>query len=178
MKENYPIRQLQEADVSDLSKFGVDIFRATYAHLLVGDFEQENMKVYLSKAFAEKKLLTELQDDYIRYFGLFDNNVLIGYFKLNYEKRQSMPKPDSFLEIERLYLGQDYQRRGLGKYMLEWIEAWAVKQNYTHIWLRSWERNEIAISFYKKHGMKVTGTTEYKFEESNDLDYVFEKRLT
>ena len=177
MKTKYPIRKLIDADVPELAKLAHDIFKVTYEDKLLGAFERENFQTYLKKAFAEPQILSEVCDSNVEYYGVFDQQKLIGYVKLNHGSGQSLEKPNDFLEIERFYLEPAYQRKGIGQYMFDFISTWSVENNLSTIWLRSWDQNKNAIEFYKKMGLKIVGTTAYKFEESDDLDYVFEKRI-
>ena len=177
MKTQYPIRRLIENDAAELAQLAHDIFKVTYEHKLVGSFEQANFQSYLKKAFTIGQIGEELRDSLVAYYGVFDKTKLIGYVKLNHGEGQSLDKPKDFLEIERFYLDPNYHRKGIGQYMFEFVSDWAMENNCSAIWLRSWERNESAIEFYKKMDLKIVGTTVYKFEESDDLDYVFEKQL-
>lgn len=171
------IRVLTEEDIPSLAKLAHDIFKVTYEDKLIGTFEKANFEVYLKKAFDENQILKELRDTYVEYFGVYEQDILIGYLKLNHGAGQSIAKPKDYLEIERFYLDPKYQKKGIGQIMFDFVSGWAVQNDFTTIWLRSWERNENAIEFYKKMGLEIVGTTVYKFEESNDLDYVFEKSL-
>jgi len=177
MKVEYPIRRLNEKDATELAKLAHDIFKITYEHRLIGSFEQANFQIYLKKAFTESQMVQEINDMNVDYYGVFDQRKMIGYVKLNHGEGQSLKKGNDFLEIERFYLDPRYQRKGIGQHLFEFVSEWAKKNNFNHIWLRSWERNESAIKFYKKMGLEIVGTTVYKFEESDDLDYVFQKSL-
>ena len=173
----YPIVRLEKKNLAELSSFAHDIFKTTYEDKLIGKFEKENFQVYLKKAFSNSQLSKELNDVKVEYFGIFIHDKLEAYLKLNHPGSQSLLKPKNYLEIERFYVSTKQQGRGLGRYLFEWTKAWALSNAYDVIWLRSWERNDKAIEFYKKVGLKIVATAEYKFEESNDIDYVFELAL-
>ena len=175
--ENYTFKKLEEKHALELSVLAHDVFKITYEHKLIGKFEQENFKSYLKKAFAHAQMMKEIKDPNSSYFGVFENNKMIAYQKVNFLGNQTMERPDNHIEIERFYIAPDYQGKGLGRFMIDWITGWAIKHDYVKLWLRSWERNEGGIAFYKKMGLRVKGTAEYKFEESDDVDYVLEKDL-
>lgn len=175
--EKCTILELEEVHAKELSVIAHDVFKVTYEHKLLGKFEQQNFKNYLKKAFAHAQMMKEIQDPNSRYFGVFENQKMIAYQKLNFLENQTMERPDDHIEIERLYIIPAYQGMGLGRYMINWISRWALENKYSKLWLRSWERNEEAIAFYKKMGLEIIGTAEYKFEESDDVDFVIEKDL-
>lgn len=175
--EDYQIIELAPKHAKELSEVAHDVFKISYEHKLIGKFEQENFKVYLKNAFAHAQMMKEIQDEKSKYFGIFHNEKLIAFFKLNFEENQTMERPDNHVEVERFYIIPERQGQGIGKYMLDWISDWAVEQKFVKLWLRSWERNDGGIAFYKRMGLEIVGTTEYKFEESDDVDFVIEKEL-
>jgi len=175
--ENHTIITLEEKHAKELSIIAHDIFKVTYEHKLLGKFEQENFKVYLKNAFAHAQMMKEIQDPNSTYFGLIEDGKIIAYLKVNFLSNQTMERPDNHIEIERFYILPEKQGKGLGRYLLNWISEWAVDKNYVKLWLRSWERNDGGIAFYKKMGLTIKGTAEYKFEESDDVDYVLEMDL-
>ncbi|WP_371873239.1 GNAT family N-acetyltransferase [Lysinibacillus sp. Ag94] len=59
---------------------------------------------------------------------------------------------DDLLEIERIYIRNKYQGKGLGKHLINKAMEIAVAQNKKSIWLGVWEKNDNAIGFYKKMG--------------------------
>jgi ribosomal protein S18 acetylase RimI-like enzyme len=79
--------------------------------------------------------------------------------------------PDHF--IHHLYVGKAWQHKGIGARLLHAV----TKRLPTPITLKCWQKNEAAISFYKKNGFveKEKGTTEegayiifeYKGKNSN-----------
>lgn len=175
--DEFEIKLLEQSEVITLAKFGHDIFKITYEHMLRNEFERLNFRTYLKNAFSVEQINKELCNSNVEFYGLFYKKQMIGYVKLNYLEAQSIKKPNNYLEIERIYLDSDFQRIGLGKFMLDWVFELGRKKNHEFLWLRTWERNKAAILFYKKHGFIYVGKESYKFEESDDVDYVFEKKL-
>lgn len=71
------------------------------------------------------------------------------------------------LEIERIYIKQDYQKHGLGKYLVNKAIEIAMEQNKKKIWLGVWEKNENAIAFYKRWGLFKRDPTPFIWEMKN-----------
>lgn len=174
---NYEIVELKEIHAKQLAEVAHDVFKISYEHKLEGKFEKENFKVYLKNAFAHAQMMKEIQDAKSMYCGIFEEEQLIAFFKLNFLENQTLDRPDNHVEVERFYVVPDKQGNGIGYFMLKWISDWAKHKGYVKLWLRSWERNDGGIAFYTKMGMNISGTAEYKFEESDDVDYVIEKDL-
>ncbi len=59
---------------------------------------------------------------------------------------------DLACEMKRLFIKPEYQRNGYAKTFLEFIERWAVENNYTEIFLDSHQILETAIKMYIKLG--------------------------
>ena len=57
---------------------------------------------------------------------------------------------DESLEIERIYIKGEFQKHGLGKYLLNKSIEIAMEHNKKKIWLGVWEKNENAIAFIRK----------------------------
>lgn len=81
-------------------------------------------------------------------------------------------------KIHKLYISPIYQRKGVGKKMVDYVAQKALKSNNTALFLNVNKNNKTAISFYKKHGFFLVK------EEVIDIgdgfimdDFVFELSL-
>lgn len=55
-------------------------------------------------------------------------------------------------EIWRIYVAVQFQKKGIGKLLLEFAEQQAKRQGYKRIVIWAFKDNYQAISFYQKHG--------------------------
>lgn len=62
-------------------------------------------------------------------------------------------------EISDFWVHPAYQRRGLGRALLDAIEARAVAQGFEELRLKTHARNAAAIAFFKAHGFSVRWLT-------------------
>jgi len=175
--ENCRLEELKEEHAKELAVLAHDTFKITYEDKFFGKSDLLNFKKYLQNAYTHAKIMGEIQDPNSKYFGVFEDEVMIAYLKVNFLGNQTVDRPDEHLEVERLYIVKEKQGKGLGRYMLNWISQWGIERSYEKLWLRAWEKNEGGIGFYKRMGMKIVGTAEYKFEDAADVDYVIEKDL-
>ncbi|MDX5476607.1 MAG: GNAT family N-acetyltransferase, partial [Bacillaceae bacterium] len=137
----------------------------------------ENMKAYLEKAFNLIQLEKELSNVSSEFFFVYFNNEIAGYLKVNTNDAQSEEMGDESLEIERIYIKNQFQRHGLGKYMLNQVIDIAREQNKKKIWLGVWEKNENAIAFYKKMGFVQTGAHAFYMGDEEQTDFIMTKIL-
>ncbi len=80
----------------------------------------------------------------------FTDDEVAGYLKVNVNDAQSEEMGDESLEIERIYIKKEFQKHGLGKYLLNKAIELAMECTKQKIWLGVWENIENAIGFYKK----------------------------
>lgn len=66
------------------------------------------------------------------------------------------------LAITGLFLSKTYQGKGIAKYLMNYFEDLAKKNNYSEIELLVWDNNP-AKDFYKKLGYKTESKKEHKY---------------
>jgi ribosomal protein S18 acetylase RimI-like enzyme len=146
--KNIQIKKVTTNDISQLQEIGRKTFFETFSE----SNTDENMTKYLEEGFSIEKLTEELSSEYSEfYFAHIDNNV-IGYLKLNLGQSQTELKDNAGLEIERIYVLQEYHGRKVGQVLYEYAIKIAEINNVYFVWLGVWEKNTRAISFYKKNG--------------------------
>ena len=109
--ENITVQKISISDLPALQKIGRQTFYETFA----ASNTEENITKYLEEGFSEDKLTTELEDQNAEfYFATLDNEV-IGYLKLNFGASQTELKDDKALEIERIYVLQEFHGKKVGQ---------------------------------------------------------------
>jgi ribosomal protein S18 acetylase RimI-like enzyme len=112
----------------------------------------ENMQKYLAEGFTIEKLTAELiNPNAVFYFAQLDHQV-IGYLKLNFGAAQTVLKDEKALEIERIYVLQEFHGKKVGQILLDTALDMAQKISADYLWLGVWEENPRAIHFYQKNG--------------------------
>lgn len=160
-------------DLDILQEISIETFNDTFKD----QNSPENMKAYLEKAFNLIQLEKELSNVSSEFFFVYFNNEIAGYLKVNTNDAQSEEMGDESLEIERIYIKNQFQRHGLGKYMLNQVIDIAREQNKKKIWLGVWEKNENAIAFYKKMGFVQTGAHAFYMGDEEQTDFIMTKIL-
>lgn len=160
-------------DLYTLQEISYETFNETFKD----QNSPQNMSAYLEKAFNLKQLEKELSNVASQFFFVYFNNEVAGYLKVNTNDAQSEEMGDESLEIERIYIKGEFQKHGLGKYLLNKSIEIAMEHNKKKIWLGVWEKNENAIAFYKKMGFVQDGVHSFYMGDEEQMDFIMIKTL-
>lgn len=147
-EDHIHIEQLTASGVKELQQIGRQTFHETFAE----DNTTENMKYYLETAFAHEQLLKEINDPDSAFFIARVKGRAIGYLKINSEAAQNEPQSKRSLEIERIYVLQEFQGKKVGQLLFQKALEIAYEHQVEYLWLGVWEKNQKAIRFYEKNG--------------------------
>ncbi|MGF6930639.1 ribosomal protein S18 acetylase RimI-like enzyme [Chitinophaga sp. W2I13] len=171
--ENIIIRKVTQNDMAQLQQIGRQTFYETFS---AGNTE-ENMTKYLEEGFTTEKLTAELTNEGSSfYFAVLDDKV-IGYLKLNIGQSQTELQDDKALEIERIYVIQEYHGKKVGQMLYEQAMQIAAQVNAHYVWLGVWEENQRAISFYTKNGFVAFDKHIFKLGDDEQTDIMMKKIL-
>jgi len=160
-------------DLHTLQEIGYETFNETFKH----QNSPENMNAYLDRAFNLEQLEKELSTISSQFFFVYFNHEVAGYLKVNTNDAQSEEMGDETLEIERIYIKNQFQKHGLGKFLFNKAMKMALEGNKKKIWLGVWEKNENAIAFYKKMGFIQTGAHSFYMGDEEQIDLIMTKTL-
>ena len=166
----YEIKKVTIADIQDLQQ----ISRETFSETFGSQNSTENMEKFLNKAYAEEKLRSEIEN---KNSNFYVNNQVAGYLKVNEVDAQTEQVADNALEVERIYLKQNFQHQGLGLVLIKLAEELARKKNKANMWLGVWEKNYQAQTFYKKDGFKRVSQHTFVVGDDPQTDFILVKEL-
>ncbi len=170
---NIEIIKVELKDIDKLQKIGRQTFSETFSD---GNTE-ENMAKYLDEGFSIDKLTIELNDKNAEfYFATFNKNV-IGYLKLNFGQSQTELKDDKGLEIERIYVKNEFHGKKVGQLLYDKALEIAHLNKSDFVWLGVWEKNPRAINFYKKNGFVEFDTHIFKLGNDEQTDIMMKLKL-
>ncbi|WP_419882895.1 GNAT family N-acetyltransferase [Peribacillus sp. B-H-3] len=161
-------------DLHELQEMSCETFKETFMH----QNSPENMNSYLEKAFNLKQLEKELANLSSQFFFVYFNMEAAGYLKVNTNDAQSEEMGKESLEIERIYIRNNFQKQGLGKFLLNKAMDIAMECGKKKIWLGVWEKNINAIAFYKKLGFAEKGTHSFYMGDEEQTDLIMAKTLS
>ena len=162
--------QILPATLEDLATLQT-IGRKTFAETFAASNSEENLARYLAEGFSEEKLAAELKNESSAFYFAEEEDKILGYLKVNVGEAQNEPQDPDALEIERIYVLQEFHGKGVGLMLYEQALSIALEQNAPYIWLGVWEENPRAIRFYEKNGLVPFGTHLFKMgnEEQRDI---------
>ncbi|WP_040949155.1 GNAT family N-acetyltransferase [Gorillibacterium massiliense] len=167
------IEKCSREDLQTLQEISIETFNDTFKD----QNSAENMKAYLERAFNSNQLEKELSNLSSDFIFIWFNEEVAGYLKMNWNEAQSEQMGGESLEIERIYIRHQFQRKGLGKYLINKAMEMAARQNKKKIWLGVWEKNENAMDFYKKMGFVQTGAHSFFMGDEEQIDFILTKTL-
>ncbi len=135
------IRKATKKDLSRIAEIYVFNNRINYFPIFKDD----------EFSFGELQVVTIIdnyfgKDEILKNILVYDDGLIKGFIEMN------------GTEICKIYVDTFFQSEGIGKEIIEYV---INEYHANNLW--ALEKNERAISFYKRHGFKLTG--EKKFEE-------------
>ena len=80
----------------------------------------------------------------------------VEYYRQLQAVRETESNHKGALELQRIYVLNEYKQRHIGKLLLEKAIRIAQDEGATYLWLGVWEHNTKAIAFYLKQGFVVS----------------------
>ena len=149
------IREANKSDAINLVALSLAVWFKTYC---LDGITNENSKYALSM-FTEQYFHHLLSNKNYRTLVFIDGIYLRGYVLINLGSQ--FKTDDVGFEIEKLYVHSEYQGKGIGKKLLNEVEA----KIGSKFWLYSWVRNQ-SIGFYEHLGFRDIG--QYNFMLGNE----------
>ena len=166
-------RNASFGDFNILLSFAKETFITAYAHLN----EPSDFQAYLDEAFNPENFKKEMENHDSQFWLLEENNELIGYLKLNFGNAQTDLKEDDGMEIERIYVLNKLQGKGLGKLLIEKAIQIAKEAKMKYVWLGVWDINHKAIKFYEREGFEKFGTHVFPIGSEDQTDFLLRRFL-
>jgi ribosomal protein S18 acetylase RimI-like enzyme len=167
------IRKVELAECDILLSFSKETFYEFFA----GWNEPANMEAYAAVAFTPQKMLSELSNPNSEFYFALDEDVIVGYIKLNFNDAQTDIQDKDALEVERIYVSGQHHGKYIGKQLLDFAINIALSKQFSYVWLGVWEHNEKAIAFYKRNGFETFGSHDFMLGDDKQTDLLMKKFL-
>jgi|SRR5688572_715793 len=171
--QDITIRKITLEDLNQLQK----ISRQTFSETFSESNSEENLKKYLEEGFSVESLTAELNNENSEFYFAELDNTVIGYLKLNFGQSQTELKDDKALEIERIYVLQEFHGKKVGQLLYEKALQIARQKNADYVWLGVWEENPRAIKFYQKNGFVAFDKHIFKLGNDEQTDIMMKLQL-
>ncbi|WP_304676199.1 GNAT family N-acetyltransferase [uncultured Lactobacillus sp.] len=169
----YEIKEVLADNIRELQQ----ISRQTFLETFGSQNSTEDMRKFLDTAYAEEKLKDEVENANSSFYFLTVDNKVAGYLKVNEGDAQTEQVVPNALEVERIYLKQDFQHQGLGLVLIKLAEKIAKEKDKDNMWLGVWEKNYQAQTFYEKDSFKRVSQHTFVVGEDPQTDLILVKRL-
>jgi diamine N-acetyltransferase len=164
--DNFYVRQCNINDIDKLKYISEKTFCETFSE----ENSQENIEEYLQKNFSYEQLETELKNEGSAFFLVEANKEIAAYMKVNFDKAQTEPGHPNTLEVQRIYVLQEYKGKQIGKKLIQQAIEVGKNNSLNYIWLGVWENNINAIKFYEKQGFIKFDTHIFALGEEAQTD--------
>jgi ribosomal protein S18 acetylase RimI-like enzyme len=165
------IRQCSIADLDKLQSIGHETYDETFRAMN----SQETIDKYLQESFNKKKFFSELSNKDCKFYFLYSEHELAGYFKVNDTLAQTDINDANSIELERIYIKKEYKGKGLGKKLINFVFQLAQEMKKDYVWLGVWEKNVDAISFYTKMDFYEAGQHSFRMGDEVQNDLIMKK---
>lgn len=162
------IRQAGPADTDTIVALSRTTFRETYG----SQNTQENMDIHLDEHFNPSKIHHELSDDVFRFYLAFLDGKPVGFMKLRSDRLPRGVSTDRCMEIQRIYVLQEFQGASIGSELMKMAKDIARSEGFPVVWLQVWQKNDKAIHFYQKSGFVIYETSTFVLGRELQHDYL------
>ncbi|MFK7980988.1 MAG: GNAT family N-acetyltransferase [Saprospiraceae bacterium] len=167
--ESIQFKKCNIDDWASLKAISVQTFRTAFD----AQNTEEDMDIYVAKAFTSAQIKTELGNKNSLFYFVQIAHEIIGYLKLNVNAAQTETIPNG-LEIERIYLLSAFQGKGYGQIMMYKAFEIAKDLKKTRLWLGVWEKNYGAVRFYERNGFKKFSTHDFYLGKDLQTDWLMD----
>lgn len=139
---------------------------------------EEDIQNYIKEAFNPLNIKADIEAGSTNtFFIAIEENKPVGYVKLRNDRTHEEFKDEKAIELERLYVLQEWQEKKVGKALMDEGLKMAVDQHYNWMWLGVATENLKALKFYKQYGFIIFGEKIFKLGDALDTDYLMKKNL-
>ena len=145
------IKKATILDLDSIQKISTQTFTETFAAVNT----PENIANYIKDSLNTEQLTAELNNANSQFYIAYSDTEVVGYLKINFGDAQTESINENTLEVQRIYVLQNFHGKNIGQLLLEKVKKIAQTTDVEYIWLGVWEENHRALRFYTKNGFVV-----------------------
>ena len=168
MSELPVVRAAGIDDVEQLSSTGSGAFRDAYG----ASAPESDIAQHVDAHFGVDAIYAEVQRSDVEYFMATDDGECAGFVKLRASPPPSDIRAETALEVQQLYVASSYQRKGVGRLLMNRVVQHARERAVDGIWLTVWSEAEWATGFYRRYGFSERGKVPFYLGSTKHVDYV------
>ena len=167
------IRKATVADLETIKNISIQTFKETFAAVNT----PENIANYVKESFNSEQLKTELNNANSQFYVAYSNAEAVGYLKINFGDAQTESINENALEVQRIYVLQNFHGKNIGQLLLDEVKKIAKNSVVDSVWLGVWEENHRALRFYTKNGFVVFDKHVFMMGNDEQTDLLMQFRL-
>lgn len=144
-----PIRPVIADDVPGIRRVAQSAWNAVYDDIL----QQDTIDAVLDEWYAREQIRQHVEDDDLSFFVADDGGGVRGYVSGGKNELGTG-------EVAAIYVHPEHWRRGIGTRLIDHFEAHGRERGWDSMQIRVIAENDVARSFYEKHGYVVESTEE------------------
>ncbi len=157
---------INQSDFKVISKLASIIWKEHYTKI-IGSAQVSYM---LNKFQSVLSIENQVEEGY-QYYLVYTEEKPVGYL--------SFTKKDNSLFLSKIYVQSSVRGKGIGKFMIEFLQQKAIKLNLESISLTVNKQNTIAIKAYEKMGFDKIESLVVNIGGGFVMDdFLFEKKLS
>lgn len=125
------------------------IYPPAYRYLWIN----EDCSFYFNKFYSIDNLKKELAEIKSEYYFVYHDVNLVGILRIHFDKALKTIPEKSGCYLNRIYLSEEVQGKGIANELFKWVEQEALKKGNELIWLEAMDSKAQAIKFYLKQGL-------------------------
>lgn len=145
------IRKAQKSDLKALAALAIKTYSDAFGHT----FSAPDLALHLAQNFSESDFAQALDENVILLAE--EDTRLIGYVQFGAVSIAVEAATQRDRELQRVYVLADFQRRGIGRLLIEAAQAHPGLAEAENIYLDVWDKNFGAQRLYKSYGFEVIG---------------------
>ena len=167
------IRKSTVSDLETIQNISIHTFKETFAAVNT----PENIANYVKESFNSEQLKTELNNANSQFYVAYSNAEAVGYLKINFGDAQTESINENALEVQRIYVLQNFHGKNIGQLLLDEVKKIAKNSVVDSVWLGVWEENHRALRFYTKNGFVVFDKHVFMMGNDEQTDLLMQFRL-
>ena len=171
--ENFKVKKCGVADIEKIK----DISEKTFYETFAAENTKEDMDNYLKENFSYEKVESEVKNEYSIFYIVENENEVVAYMKVNFDKAQTEEGYNNSLEVQRIYVLPQFKGKKIGKMLIDKTKEIGKENNLDYIWLGVWEHNTNAIKFYEKQGFVKFDTHIFVLGDDRQTDNLMKYTL-
>jgi diamine N-acetyltransferase len=137
-----------------IATIGKKSFRRAFEHLFNC---HEELFEYLEHTYDPVKLAKSIRKENNVYLLAWQDGEPVGFAKIKKHSLQEQIESGAQMELQKLYVLQEYHGIGAGTALLKEVKNLAKDDWPDYLWLDTHVSNEKAIRLYEKNGFKKIG---------------------